>query len=557
MPLRPLTLLAAALGLLLPVLVSPLVLGSEWSVRYAALAVILAAGVPTLFALLRSPTRGVAGTGLLFAAWAWISAAASPLPTLAVWGLFLNGTGTVFVTALVAAWAIGARVSGSGDHALGGAVLVGAAINCGIAFAQTAFDLGSMHLALIDDRAPGLMGNPVFLGSLLAGASWIALERVSSSRWWLVLVVFIGVGLQLSGSRASIALVVLALAVWAATRGWRPASLAALAVAAGMLLGGVVAHNRGAVSGTERLTDQAAASGGLSMRVATWATAPAAIRERPLLGAGPGLYGAATSPLRTKRLAAIAPDQYYTDAHNLLVEYAVTTGLPGLGLLLLFLGLALRRARLLSPLGGFAVLVLIGHLLQPQHVALTPLALLALGGARRPDDEPVDCRSLVAARLTLGAAAFIAAGVFLVGTFHLEQGRLDFDATEAKGGMALTPPWPEPRTLLARIYTFDLLRSRRPEDAVAARRWSRAAVDHDRLDPRLWNNLADLQASDGLVDEAARSYARALELDPWSVRALRGQGKILVDRGRTTAGHALLRRAASVAPPRDAKRERP
>ena len=71
-------------------------------------AVILAAGLPTAVGLLRTEARTVAGIGLALGAAGTASALLSRQPALAVWGLFLTGTGALFVLALVAAWAVGA-----------------------------------------------------------------------------------------------------------------------------------------------------------------------------------------------------------------------------------------------------------------------------------------------------------------------------------------------------------------------------------------------------------------------------------------------------------------
>lgn len=540
-------LLAGTAALMLPVLVSPSVIGDSWSVRYAALAVVLGAGLPTAVALLSTEARAVARAGLALGAAATASALLSRQPELAVWGLFLTGTGALFVLALVAAWALGAAAGERGRALVAGGLIAGALANVAVALLETGFELESLHLPLSDGRAPGLMGNPVFLGSLLAGAVWLVLDRLPRSGWWLVALGALGAGLQVSGTRFALALTAAAVAVKAKQVGWRPAAVAAGALVAGVILGGAVSASNGAVTGTGRLSDESAASGGISMRAATWRTAPAALMERPILGHGPGRYGAATAPHRTRNLAAIAPDRYYSDAHNLLVEYAVTTGAVGLTLMAALVWSAVRRAGPATPLGGFAVIVLAGHLLQPQHVALTPLAFLALGAAA-PVPGLVGGRALSTVRAGLTVAGVAAAAWFLVGVFRLDQARLDFDAADARAALSHVPPWPDPRTLLARIHTFNFVDDRDPAETQQALVWRKAAVARDPDDPRLWNNLADAQAVDDQLEPAARSYDRALALDPWSVRALNGRGQILASRGNTAEARRLLNRSLAVNP---------
>jgi O-antigen ligase len=479
--------------------------------------------------------------------WALLSAALSDQPALALWGTFLTGTGALFLAALVGAWALGAAGGSRGRHLVAGGLVVGALANAAVALLESVFDLESLHLPLVDGRAPGLMGNPVFLGSLLAGAVWLVLDRAATSRWWLIALVGLGAGLELSGTRFALALAMGAIGAWTRRAGWRPTAAAGAALVAGLTLGGGVSTLGGTVSGTARLSDESAASGGVSMRVATWATAPAALREKPIFGHGPGRYGAATAPHRTHRLAVIGPDRYYSDAHNLLIEYAVTTGLVGVALMAALVCLALRRANTATPLGGFAAIVLAGHLLQPQHVALTPLAFLALGAAT-PVSAVAGGRVVTSVRTALSLAGAAAAAWFLIGAFHLDQARLDFDAADARAALSHVPPWPEPRTLLARIHTFNFVDDRDPAEAQQALAWWRAAVAQDPADPRLWNNLADAQAVNDQLDAAAISYARALRLDPWSVRALNGRGRILQRRGNTTEARRLMRRSLSVLP---------
>src|SRR5205085_7024689 len=123
-------------------------------------------------------------------------------------------------------------------------------------------------------------------------------------------------------------------------------------------------------------------SGGVRPRVETWLSARHVLARHPFLGSGPGRFRAATSRYRTLRLVrAGGADRLFADGHNLAVEYAVTTGLPGLALLGVWLALAVRRAGWRPPLAGFALVVLAMHALEPQNVALTPLAFLALGAA--------------------------------------------------------------------------------------------------------------------------------------------------------------------------------
>src|SRR5204862_549599 len=75
------------------------------------------------------------------------------------------------------------------------------------------------------------------------------------------------------------------------------------------------------------------------------------------------------------------PDRLYADAPNLVGEYAVTAGLRVLNALLAGLGLAIRRAAWSAPRAGFSLFGVAWRRSEPQTVALTRLALLALASA--------------------------------------------------------------------------------------------------------------------------------------------------------------------------------
>jgi len=74
----------------------------------------------------------------------------------------------------------------------------------------------------------------------------------------------------------------------------------------------------------------------LEMRAEYWRQAVVSIRERPMFGAGPGTFF-----LQSRRLQQ-APNEYSWFAHNFLLEYVSETGIAGLILLILLLGVLTR-----------------------------------------------------------------------------------------------------------------------------------------------------------------------------------------------------------------------
>jgi O-antigen ligase/polysaccharide polymerase Wzy-like membrane protein len=351
--------------------------------------------------------------------------------------------------------------------------------------------------------------------------------------------------LQVAGGRFGAALLAAAVAgAWRAAGG-RTAALLAVCLGAGLLLGTGLARQNGGVSVTSRAS--VAAASGVRPRLESWASARHAIAERPLLGHGPGRYRGATGEFRTLRLARDeGPDRLYADAHNLVVEYGVTTGLPGVALLLAFLALAIRRAGWRMPLAGFALLVLAMHLVEPQNVGLTPLALLALGAAAPLAAAPRPAVPIGVRGVAVGAAVVLA-GTVLLGTYHLEQARLDFRLADADDARRLLPPWPEVRNHTARIYAFRAKSLRDPALLAAARHWRWQVVVADPDDPAWWNDLAEAELNAALTRPAARHFAEALRRNPWSVRAMNGLGRIELGEERPDADR-LFRRSLRVDP---------
>jgi hypothetical protein len=544
---------AGACALLLPLLFSTVVMGTFWSPRYALLALEAAVGLPVLVALLRTDCRSAAVAALAFAGWGLVSCTLSPDRTLAFWGSFLWGTGALFVLALVGSWAVGVGAGPRGAVWVERGLLVGAGVNATIAVLQMVADLSSFQLWRVDGRSAGLWGNPVYLSGFLIGAVWIAASRMRGRpAVWGAFTVLLAAALQVSGGRFAAALLAVVVAGAWVVDGGRIAGLVALCLAAGLLLGAGLARQEGGVSVAARAGE--APAGGARPRAETWLSARHALAERPVLGHGPGRYRGATGPYRTLRLArAEGPDRLYADAHNLVVEYGVTTGVPGLVLLIGWIGLAVRRAGWRGPLAGFALLVLATHLVEPQNVGLTPLAFLALGAAAPLAGPPAPLLPVVLRGAAVAAGVAVAA-VVLLGTYRFEQARLDFTLDDARRARELLPPWPETRDQTARIYTFRAKTERSRALAATARQWRRSVVAADPDDPTWWNDLAEAELSAQLTDPAARHFREALLRNPWSARALNGLGRIELAEGRGAGASRLFRRSLRVDPDQPAIR---
>lgn len=532
-------LLAGALGLLLPVLYTPTLGAGFWSGRYILIVVLAIAAVPLAWLfVVRGQLDASLALALTFVSWSAVSTLLADSPALAFWGLFGWGTGLVFVAALVSMWMIGRLGASQGaDRLLASALLLSSGFSAGLAVLQTAVDLSVINLEAFEGRGHALIGNPVFLAAFLSGGLWLATGILPRRLWpGMLLTALLAAGLQASGSRAGIAVAVLVVIARCVIDRWRgamavPAVIAGLAIAA-MLTGS-------GVTGTERLgATTAGSTSGLSARTGAWLAGAEAFAEAPIQGHGPSQFlSAATRHRSLEFVQAEGVLQYYTDAHNLIVEYAVTTGIVGVSLLLAWLTFAFRSGGVTTPLGGFAFAVLLLHLVEPQNVVVTPLAMLALGAA-----SPMATARRTAPRrspavvLGLGAVASLALAVPLsVGIWSFNEARLDFDLAAAERADRLLPPWHQVSEQVARVY---VLRSREQGDPNLEQRalaHRRKAHREDRLNPRPLLTLAEHELSLGR-NEAGKTHLRlTLTLDPWAVPALNGLGAIESDAGNIDA----------------------
>lgn len=541
--------LAAGAGLLLPTVFSPSVAAPFFSPKAAVLLVTTLAAAPLLIGAWQR-SRAATMAAAAFLTTGLLSAVLSQRPVLALAGLYNLGTGWFFMLGLVVLWSLGIQLGERGRALFTTCLFTAVVVNAAVAVLQVTFDLSAVNLPRFDGRASGLVGNPVHLSALLAGGVPVI---GSVFRRHPILtgpaVVLIGAAVSAAGGRAGLLLAVLGLVATATTAlSARPRHTAALVTlfALGLVMGVALGRTSGSATATvdERL--QVGVSGGdLATRLDAWQQSTKSIGRHPLVGAGPGQFRAATVSDRTLETGRLIPDNYFLDAHNLVVEYATTTGLLGVAALLAWLALLVRRAS--GPLLFFGLLVLGSHLIQPQAVSTTPLAFLALGAASASPLglSPMRWRRLTAGLIAVGTAA---AGVLLLGDYRLRLAQRDFSLDHGRAALRVLPPWPQTTTTLGRIYTFGAHPDRNPAASATAQRWLRAAAERDPRSPALWNDLADLEYVSRLSTKARMHYVLALTLDPWSVRALNGLGEVALAAGEDAQAARYFRDVQRIVP---------
>ena len=543
---------AAAIAFILPLLAAPFgIVSGYWSARECAVIALAPLSLAVLTVVGSRFGARVVVVPAGFLAWATLCTVVSTTPWLSFWGSFGIGTGLVFVAALVACWVLG-RLVGREVRLIHAAIVATSAASALVAIVQVRIDLPEYGMGLVEGRADAMTGNPVFLGSLLAAAYWVTASLVAERRALLGAALVLGIGVQLSGSRIALLAMVAAVLLVRAELTTRIALV--VITTAGLVAGSMLPLERLETTGSARLSS----ASGISARTEMWSTAVDAVVADPLTGAGPGMFQPATSGRRTLefvRSEGVA--KYYFDAHNLAVEYAVTTGLVGLLLLAAWILLSLRRIDLRSPLGGFAIVVLLTHALQPQSAVLTPLAFLALGAAPPRALAREEGRSASGSQRVALAGGFtvstavgiLAASTALVGFWMLDQARLDFGAQKANWADRLLPdPWWQAKEQRARVVILRAREANAREFPVEAIQLRKAAADGAPDDPRPLLNLADTYLQVGELEQANRTLERVLDVDPWSVPALNARARTAIGVGDQELARLLLRRSLDVLP---------
>lgn len=469
-----------------------------WALRAAFTLLVVAVGVPTLWALRRTRHRLAAlfAGGFLIVGLA--AAAVSDDPLRSLFGAYGWSTGWIAMVGFVSAWALGTALLPRWVGRIETTILVVAVANAVVAIVQTAFQPSIPSLEMVTDRAAGLTGNPVYLGGLLAAAAGIAVAR---SRPWVAagFASVFGFAAMTTASRAAVMTLVLiaAYALWR-HRWLRGAAIATVMAAA--MVGG--AFFTSATTLEQRSSDAA--------RVDIWILSLDALEDEPVLGFGPGLFRDAITPRRSlDHVAAQSTEAEWVDAHNVVVEYGVTTGLIGVALLAVWLALAGLRAR--GPLAVFALVIFGAHLLQPQSLVLTTLGLLALGAAMpRTGVSP----PTVASWIGIVPAVFVAIAL-VTGAFYLDRGRVDFDIYSSETAARILSMYPDPAVAASRAHALHAIDTRDPADAAEAVRWREIAIDRDSTNAFLWQGLGEIHLSQGRPGEAMDAFDEALRHDPW------------------------------------------
>lgn len=570
------------------VIAIPVATASAWSSETAVGLVIGLAGVPLLLRQAvagrhRTTTRArvwAARSAVGFLLVALVSALTAHPIALALTGLWGWGGGWVFILAFAGAYGVGTELGDTGRVLTGTAIVMAGTVNSVVAVMQATVGLSSIGLGLYNgQQADGLFGNPVYLGGLLTAALVFLVDRFRADprRWWLpVVLTAAGIGVSAERLPALLAVVIVAVVVVQGTRGrgdrlrfrrgWQYGAL----VGAGGVLGTAATEFRHHL-GTASYASGSTAQGLIGDRAEIWRLGLQAAFRRPLLGYGPGQLRAATLSHYPLSFMRLHPSEFFTDAHDLFVQYAATTGLVGLVLLIAWLVLAIRGRG--GPMLWAGLLMLTTELVEPQFMPLMAVGMLCLGaaGSRRLSTRAVSGATV---RWSRGLAGAVVTGAVVGGLLGADVVSGDIVVTRAQAQWSvgdpgsfgnakvaddLLRPWPEPATVLARIdlvglpvagrHGFSAAQLLHPNaDVNGAIHWVRVAISRDPTNPSYWTELASIEENAGQFGAARRDAEQAYRLWPWNLSTLSLLASVAASSGDVKAEHHWARLALEVDP---------
>jgi len=421
------------------------------------------------------------------------------------------------------------------------------------------------------------MGNPDFLAAYLIAVFPLMVSRVLAGGnvlWWLATAVT-GLALLIAQSRGAwlgiAAAVVAAPVLWRAGGGrfvmsrrlWLTVAAALVAVT-----GYLASHGQGRARLTAMFsTGHFDATGRLMM----WRATMWMVRDRPVLGAGPGSY-ARLYPDYHARLLAEDPGRpwfFSENAHNDTLQLAAETGAVGLGVVIWLLAVFWRigwkahrdgQRDALPILLGLVALVVDAqvnfpwYLVPAQGWVWLSLAWLA---SRRPESgrEPA-----VAPWGPHWVGRLFVAGVVVSSAIWGRQLVAD-GWLKLSGDFAAAGRWPETAACASRSWNgwgFWEGRSRAAGNAALAEyslgrwteaeSWARAALSDAPGIPAQWNQLGLALARQGKLDEADAACREAIRLNPHQAESWHTLGNIAFLR-RDRAGAAAAWQRALVENP--------
>jgi len=348
------------------------------------------------------------------------------------------------------------------------------------------------------------LGNPVLLAGFLAASIPAAFADEDGSRWRTIAVfAALGSGFAVIGERSAY---LLPPAAFVATWWFLRPPARRIAVASAALVVAFAVWTLVPMSGSEdtdpsRVAGQFGTLAAERQRFAVWGAQIRAVADRPVLGWGPANEWSAFVSSGTPGQLRTA-GRFWADAHNIVIEVGVISGLVGIAafawLLFRLVPRVARAPRRRGWAAASAVTLAVYFLYEPLDVTLTPMLFL-LAGAAAGGRAVVTAPAAAwrgPARVVMSLALIAATGLATLSltSASLEQwGRTHAGSSWAfERAWAITPWRISPAEALAIELAIDA-RAGDPSAAAEAREVVDRLVDAHPLNPGLRLLAADVE----------------------------------------------------------------
>lgn len=387
------------------------------------------------------------------------------------------------------------------------------------------WQIGSAERNLaLEGRSFATMGNPIFLGALLAVSAIATLSLMPEAKGGVL--------------RAALALSAAVQVMGLFASGTR-AAMVALAAGGIVLAIGGMRTRRWAVVGTvatiivllplfPRLLGGDSATGSVAVRIRLADVSVRAIADSPIIGHGPGM---ASKVLREQPESGLSPlARINPSAHSLVLDMALAFGLPGLAFFALVLFLWLRGEHQTDrPLGIVAAGIagLVAVVLGFATLSVATLIAILLGASWPDRDQRASAGPWLgrAGILIAGTSAFALAWHAGRGAAGEAQAASVFASLGAES--TLVSQWAARRSVQLAWYQpmpwFVLVSSHPPQSRgrLLARRQAAMAMPWDAT---AWEQLAREYGTQEQWGEAVEAWSHVLKLEPDHPRGRHGRG---------------------------------
>lgn len=348
----------------------------------------IAVGFPCLISEIKNKKYSVTIMfAFAFLIFSCFSAIFSTQAYISFFGIYIEGTGWLFYLACICAWAAGIKlVKGNiSKQALMNILTAGAIFNSLFSVLQMEFSIHNVAynglLQTGDFAASGIFGNPVYFAQFITAVLVMNLFRNDISiRARGIIAIFLGFGIELSGDRMAVVIVVLAGIIVMFKKPFKFSLQMGISIISGYLVGfGVDRYFQNSPLKYQLSTSSLGT--GFSARFVLWKLVSHRIISSPFFGKGPESTLRETLPFYTSIIAKQLniTNGLYGDSHNFILELLLSVGIVGFIPLVIFFIRQIKLSR--GPLAYFVVASIPFALIEPLNIMVDLAIMVSLGAS--------------------------------------------------------------------------------------------------------------------------------------------------------------------------------